>query len=130
MAEDHTVADRLTHEHVEDVGSHGEHHVVPTRVYHIVFFALMILLIVTLAAAAIDLGPLNVMIAVTIAVIKASLVVLYFMHVRYSTQLVQFFAGATFFWLAILFVLTLSDYFTRPLPVLPEVGASAVVSGQ
>ena len=122
MAEDRSTLDRLTHEHVEDVSSHGEHHVVPTRVYHIVFFALMILLIVTLAAAAIDLGRRNVRIAVTSAVIKASLVVLYFMHVRYSTDLVKFFAGATFFWLAILFVLTLSDYATRPQPVLPQVG--------
>jgi cytochrome c oxidase subunit 4 len=120
-ADHRPVADRLTHEPVEDVSSHGEHHVVPTRVYHIVFLALMILLIITLAAAAIDLGPLNVFIAVTIAVIKASLVVLYFMHVRYSTHLVKFFAGATFFWLAILFVLTLSDYFTRPVPALPPV---------
>ena len=73
----------------------------------------MVLLIVTLGAAALDLGPLNLPIAVTIAVIKAVIVVLYFMHVRYSSHLVRFFAGATFFWLALMFILTLSDYASR-----------------
>ena len=66
-------------------------------------------------------------IAVTIAVIKAGLIVLYFMHVRYSSHLVQFFAGATFFWLAILFVLTLSDYFSRDWPTAPQIEPAAVV---
>jgi cytochrome c oxidase subunit IV len=121
MAEEHQLQDRLTHRHVEDVGSHGEHHIVPLPVYYTVFAALMILLIVTLAAAAVDLGPWNIIIAMTIAVAKAALVVLYFMHVRYSSHLVQFFAGATFFWLAILFVMTLSDYFSRNWPTLPQI---------
>jgi cytochrome c oxidase subunit 4 len=122
MAEHRPMVDRLTHEHVEDVGSHGEHHVIPLSVYYKVFAALMVLLVITLLAASVDLGPWNVIIAMTIAVAKAGLVVLFFMHVRYSSHLVQFFAGATFFWLAILFVLTLSDYFTRPLPAVPQVG--------
>lgn len=120
MARDHAAVDRLTHEHVEDVGSHGEHHVVPLLVYYKVFAALMVLLILTLAAAAVELGPFNIVIAMTIAVAKAVLVVLYFMHVRWSSQLVKFFAGATFFWLMILFSLTMADYFSRQWPAVPQ----------
>lgn len=121
MAKERAVVDRLTHEHVEDVGSHGEHHLVPLSVYYKVFAALMVLLVLTLAAAAVDLGSLNILIAMTIAVVKAALVVLYFMHVRYSSHLVKFFAGATFFWLMILFMLTLADYFSRDWPAVPKI---------
>jgi cytochrome c oxidase subunit 4 len=120
MAKDRDVIDRLTHEHVEDVSSHGEHHIVPISVYLWVFAALMVLLVLTLAAAAFDLGPFNIVIAMTIAVVKAGIVVLYFMHVRYSSHMVKFFAGATFFWLMIMFVLTLSDYFSRDWPTVPQ----------
>jgi cytochrome c oxidase subunit IV len=121
MADRHSSVDLPPHQHVEDVGSHGEHHVVPVSVYIKVFIALMVLLILTLAAAAVDLGSWNIIIAMTIAVAKAALVVLFFMHVRYSTHLVQFFAGATFFWLMILFVLTLSDYFSRNWVAVPQI---------
>jgi cytochrome c oxidase subunit IV len=120
MAHEESTADRLTHTHVENVSSHGEHHIVPIPVYLKVFAALMILLVLTLLAAAVDLGPWNIVLAMTIAVIKAAIVVLYFMHVRYSSSLVQFFAGATFFWLLIMFVLTLSDYFSRNWPAVPR----------
>jgi cytochrome c oxidase subunit IV len=121
MASKETLLDRMTHEHVEDVGSHGEHHIVPVSVYLKVFAALMVLLVLTLVAAYFDLGSWNIMIAMTIAVLKAGLVVLYFMHVRYSSHLVKFFAGATFFWLIILFSLTLADYFSREWPAaLPQ----------
>lgn len=58
-------------------------------------------------------GQLNVIIALTIAVTKATFVVLYFMHVRYSSRLVWLVFGSALFWLAILFALTLSDYWTR-----------------
>jgi cytochrome c oxidase subunit IV len=98
-------------------GDHGpkraEHHVVPIPVYLWVFAALMVLLIVTLVAAAFDLGAWNLPIAMTIAVAKALLVVLYFMHVRYNSRLVWTFAAAGLFWLSILFVLTLTDYLSR-----------------
>jgi cytochrome c oxidase subunit 4 len=98
------------HPHAE---AHGEHHVIPTFVYYRVFAALMVLLVLTLAAAAFDLGPLNIAIAVTIAVIKAVLILLYFMHLRFSTPLVQVFGGAALFWLLIMFALTLTDYVSR-----------------
>lgn len=58
-------------------------------------------------------GQLNVIIALTMAVIKATLVVLYFMHVRYSSRLIWVVFTSALFWLAILFALTLSDYWTR-----------------
>ena len=87
--------------------------IVPTKIYYRVALALLVLFILTVAVAYVDLGPLNIYIAVTIALIKATLVVLYFMHVRYHTRLTWIFASAGFIWLLILFALTLSDYATR-----------------
>ena len=87
--------------------------IVPTRIYYRVAAALFVLFVLTVAVAYVDLGALNIYIAVTIAVAKATLVVLYFMHVRYHTRLTWIFASAGFLWLIILFSLTLSDYATR-----------------
>ncbi len=87
--------------------------IVPTKIYYRVALALLALFILTVAVAYVDLGWLNIYIAVTIALIKATLVVLYFMHVRYHTRLTWIFASAGFIWLLILFALTLSDYATR-----------------
>jgi cytochrome c oxidase subunit 4 len=78
-----------------------------------VFAALMVLLGATVAIAYIHLGKLNIVAAVTIAFIKATLIILYFMHVRYSSRLLWIFVGAGFFWLGILFALSFSDYLTR-----------------
>lgn len=97
-------------------------HIVPVRTYLVVFAALMVMLVLTVAAAQLDLGVFNVVIALTIAVCKALLIVLYFMHVRYSGRLAWVFAGAGFFWLGIMIGLTLSDYFSRgwfPIPPGP-----------
>jgi cytochrome c oxidase subunit IV len=88
-------------------------HVVPKKTYYGVFIALMVLLAATIGVAYIHLGRLNVAAAMTIAVIKALLIILYFMHVRYSSRLIWIFVCAGFFWLGILFVLTASDYLTR-----------------
>ena len=66
-----------------------------------------------MASAFYDLGPLNPIVAVSIACIKGSLVVLYFMHVRYSDKLTWVIVITGFGWLAVLIVLTLSDYFSR-----------------
>jgi cytochrome c oxidase subunit 4 len=89
-------------------------HVVSKRLYYIIFGALIVLTILTVIAARIDLGGhLNDVVALTIAVTKALLVVLYFMHVRYSSRLTWVFVAAGFFWLVIMVVLTLSDYLTR-----------------
>jgi cytochrome c oxidase subunit 4 len=88
-------------------------HVVPLRVYALVFGALLTLTGVTAWVAFLDLGPLNTIAAMTIAAVKALLVVLYFMHVRWSSRLTRLFIAAGIFWLLILILLTLGDYDTR-----------------
>ena len=92
---------------------HG--HVIGPRTYILVFLSLMALTAVTIAAAFVDMGPMNIVAAVTIAVVKATLVLLYFMHVRYSDYLPRIFLGAGLFWFLILMALTLGDYLTRHL---------------
>jgi cytochrome c oxidase subunit 4 len=94
-------------------------HVVTTKTYYSVFTILMVLLVVTVGVSYVHLGEWNVVAAVTIAFMKAILIILYFMHVRYSPRLLWIFVGAGFFWLAILFALAFSDYLTRswlPIP--------------
>ena len=88
-------------------------HVTPVRVYLLIFGALMAGTALTAWAAFLDLGPLNDIVALAIAVTKATLVVLFFMHVRHSTRLTKITVVAGFLWLAILIALTLSDYWTR-----------------
>ena len=89
-------------------------HIVPVRVYLAIFAALMLGTAITIWAGLQDFpGPLNVIIALTIAVIKATLVVLYFMHVRYSSRLIWVIFASALFWMGILFALTFSDYWTR-----------------
>jgi cytochrome c oxidase subunit 4 len=89
-------------------------HIVSLKVYVTIFLALMVGTALTVWAGLHDFpGNLNVIIALTIAVLKATLVVLYFMHVRYSSRLIWVVFTSALFWLAILFVFTLSDYWTR-----------------
>ena len=89
-------------------------HIVPLRIYVSIFAALLVGTALTVWAGVHDFpGQLNVIIALTIAVVKATLVVLYFMHVRYSSRLIWVVFTSALFWLAILFALTLSDYWTR-----------------
>ena len=95
-------------------------HVVAKKTYFIVFAGLIVLTLVTATVATIDLGPLNIVVALVIAMCKASLVVLFFMHLRWSTRLVHIVAGASLVWLAILIALTLSDYRTRHWTPSPE----------
>jgi cytochrome c oxidase subunit IV len=89
-------------------------HVVSRTTYFLVFGALMVLTVITVLVAKVDLGFLNTFVAMTVAVIKALLVILWFMHVRYSSKLTWIIVAAGFFWLAIMFVFTLADYMTRP----------------
>jgi cytochrome c oxidase subunit 4 len=89
-------------------------HIVPVRIYFVIFLALLVGTILTAWVAFYDFpGPLNAIVALTIAVIKAGLVILYFMHMRYSQRLIWVVFGAALFWLAIMFALTFSDYSTR-----------------
>lgn len=91
----------------------GEH-IVSVKVYLMIFLSLMLGTALTIWAGLQDFpGPMNVVIALTIAVIKATLVVLYFMHVRYSSRLIWVIFASALFWMGILFALTFSDYWTR-----------------
>ncbi len=90
-----------------------EHVIVPKSTYFTVFATLLALTGLTTTVAFFDLGLWNPVVALTIAVLKGSLVVLFFMHLKYSSRLVWVIAGAGLFWLGIMFVLTLSDYATR-----------------
>src|SRR5438105_3571648 len=91
-------------------------HIVPLKTYVLIWAVLLALLLLTWGIAQINLGSLNVVAALTIAVTKMLLVILVFMHVRYSTHLTWLFVAAGFIWLLIMIDLTLSDYLTRGLP--------------
>ena len=88
-------------------------HVVSRKIYFAIFGALMVGTAATVWVANYDLGRWNAIVALSIAVVKATLVVLYFMHVRYSSKLTWVFVCAGVIWLIILFAFTLSDYLTR-----------------
>ncbi|HKV03935.1 MAG TPA: cytochrome C oxidase subunit IV family protein [Candidatus Acidoferrales bacterium] len=94
---------------------HAEHsgHVVPVSTYVLVFVALMAGTALTTGVAYIDLGRWNTVAALTIAVIKMILVVLFFMHVKYATGLTRIVILCGFFWLAIMITLSCSDELTR-----------------
>ena len=91
----------------------SNHAIVPVRTYYLVFLTLMVCTAITIAVAFVDLGPLNAVVAMTIAVLKATLVVLFFMHVKYSTKLTWAVVIGSVFWLGILIVMTAGDYLTR-----------------
>ena len=96
-------------------------HIVPKKTYILVWMSLLILLAVTVAVSYIPLGWMNAAVVVGIAVTKAVIIIMFFMHVRYGARLIWVLAGAGFFWLCILFALTLSDYLTRIYMPLPTV---------
>jgi cytochrome c oxidase subunit 4 len=88
-------------------------HVVPLKTYFAIFGALMGGTALTVFVAFQDLGPMNTVVALTIAGIKALLVVLWFMHVKYSSRLTWIFALAGFLWLLLMIGLTMADFDTR-----------------
>jgi cytochrome c oxidase subunit IV len=90
-----------------------EHHIVSPKVYVVIILTLLALTTLTVAASYIEMGVLNPIVALGIAVIKAVLVVLFFMHVKYSTKLTKLTVGAGIFTFLILVGMTLADYFTR-----------------
>ena len=100
-------------------------HIVSPKVYVGIFLALMVLTAATVAAAYVNLGPFNIVIALAIASVKATLVVLYFMHARYSPNRTHMVIIAAVFWLAIMLALTLSDYVTRD----RDVAANTQITG-
>ena len=88
-------------------------HIVQRKVYYGVFLALLVGTAVTVLAAQVDFGRMNDVVAMSIAVTKMMLVLLFFMHVRYSSRLIWVIVASMFFWLIILLALTLSDYTSR-----------------
>jgi cytochrome c oxidase subunit IV len=94
-------------------------HISPKSTYYAIFGALMVGTAVTVAAAFVNLGVFNFPVALAIAITKATLVVLFFMHVKYSSQLTKLFVGMAFFFLIVLFGLTLTDYLSRGLHTYP-----------
>ncbi len=95
----------------------SEHHVISWRIYVAVFLALCVLTVLTVTVAGHDFGPLNLVVALGIAITKATLVVLYFMHARYSPKLTRVVIASAVAFLFILVFLTLTDYVSRPWPL-------------
>ncbi len=83
------------------------------RTYVVNGVALLAFLALTIAAAYVNLGPFNTILALSISLAKGALILLFFMHVRYSRPVLWLFVGAGFFWLGIMFALALSDFLTR-----------------
>jgi cytochrome c oxidase subunit 4 len=88
-------------------------HILPKRTYYVIYLVLMFCTYLTWQVAYFDLGAFNTVAALTIAVFKAVLVVLFFMHVKYGTRLTMVTVVGGVFWLGILLALTMSDYLTR-----------------
>jgi cytochrome c oxidase subunit IV len=88
-------------------------HTVPRRLYYRVFATLLVLTAVTVGLAFLDLGRFNTIFALGIAISKAVLVILFFMHVRYSHRLIWVYVTVGVFWLLLLLCLSMSDYLTR-----------------
>lgn len=94
-------------------GEHGGEHIVSPKLYILIWIILLIFTGITTGVAFLDLGVFNPIIALVIAVTKASLVVLFFMHVKYSSKMIALVIGCGLFFLSILMVLTTSDYISR-----------------
>jgi cytochrome c oxidase subunit IV len=96
----------------------SEHHIASPKLYLGIFAALMVCTALTVYAATVDLNQyfrgLNVIVALAIATFKASLVVLFFMHGKYSPKRTQLIILCSVFWLAIMLFMTMSDYISRP----------------
>jgi cytochrome c oxidase subunit IV len=88
-------------------------HIVSKKTYYSIFSALMVGTAVTVGAAFVNLHNFNIVVALLIAGVKASLVIFYFMHVKYSSKLTKLWVAIGFIWLALMLAITLTDYFSR-----------------
>ena len=95
------------------MSDHSEHHIVPKRVYYLVFLTLIVMTWVTAIVSTVDLGRFNVFVALSIAIFKASLVILFFMHVKYGTRLTKMIVLAGVYWLILLLFIVMMDLWTR-----------------
>jgi len=88
--------------------------IIPSKMYYLIWISLMCLTVITAAVAFVDLGPFNTVVALSIATLKAVLVVLFFMHLKYTTEkITRAVVVSALFWLLLLLVLSLADYGTR-----------------
>ena len=94
-------------------------HLSPKSTYYAIFGALMVLTALTVGVAFLQLGVLNFPVAIAIAITKATLVILFFMHAKYSSTLTKMFVGTAFFFLFIMLGLTMTDYLSRGLKMYP-----------
>ncbi len=90
-----------------------EHHIIPFATYLKVFVALLVLTVITVAAARVDFGALNAVVAFAIASVKAGLVLAIFMHLKYDDKLNRVIIGSSVFFLVILWIFCILDIFTR-----------------
>lgn len=107
------MADLQTEHHGHEPEQHSEHKIVSPKVYAMIFGALLVATALTVWASYWDVAPWNAAIAIAIACAKATLVVLFFMHVKYSSKLTKLTVGAGVFTFLILVGMSLADYFTR-----------------
>jgi cytochrome c oxidase subunit IV len=103
----------MTGSHIE----HVEHHL-PKNLYFMIFGALMVLTAITVSLAYVNLGQLNIVVALAVAIVKASLVVMFFMHLKYESPLTKVVLGAGVFWLVLLLGIIM-DYVTRSWMYMP-----------
>jgi cytochrome c oxidase subunit IV len=96
---------------------HVEHHL-PKNLYFVIFGALMVLTALTVGLSFVNLGQMNIVVALTVAIIKASLVVMFFMHLKYESHLTKVVLGAGLFWLVLLLGIIM-DYVTRGWMYMP-----------
>jgi cytochrome c oxidase subunit IV len=90
-----------------------EKHIIPRKTYFTVYLVLLLLLAATVGVAYVEIGTFNLILALLIAFSKAALVVLFFMHVYYSTSLTKAFVLTAILFLVLLAGLTMADYLTR-----------------
>jgi cytochrome c oxidase subunit 4 len=108
------MADHEPHASQQPHGEAERHAHAPSRKpYFLTFGFLIVMTFVTVVVARFNLGPLNDVVALTIAVLKGTAVVLFFMHVRHSSKLTKLTVVSGFLWLAFMIFITLSDYWTR-----------------
>jgi cytochrome c oxidase subunit 4 len=89
-------------------------HIISSKLYYVIWITLLVLTVVTALVARVDLGPFNTIVALVIATFKALLVVLFFMHVKYTSEkLTKMVIVAAVFWLLLLLALSMADYTTR-----------------
>ena len=100
-------------------------HISPKSTYYAIFAALMLGTAITVAVSFVNLGSFNFPVAIGIAITKATLVILFFMHAKYSSRLTKLFVGTAFFFLVVLLGLSLTDYLSRGMKTYPGGAAGA-----